>query len=54
MPPSPYTKHQHVSGKLFLAMATYLYSHRIGEVFAAPFNVVLSDEDIVNPDILLP
>lgn len=50
--PSPATKHQRVSGKLFLAVAAYLQSRRIGEVFAAPYDVVLSDEDIVEPDLL--
>lgn len=50
--PSPNTRHQSVSGKLFLAIGIYLQHRRIGEVFAAPYDVVLSDEDIVEPDLL--
>lgn len=52
MTPSPTTKHQRVSGNLFNALANFLKSRRDGEVFAAPYDVILSDEDIVEPDLL--
>jgi Uma2 family endonuclease len=50
--PSPNTKHQRISFKLSAAFADFLTTHRLGEAFAAPYDVVLSDEDIVEPDLL--
>ena len=50
--PSPITKHQRVAVQLTFALAAYLRGHPIGEVFAAPFDVVLSDLDVVEPDLL--
>lgn len=52
MTPSPNTKHQRISFKLSATFADFLTTHRLGEVFAAPYDVVLSDEDIVEPDLL--
>ena len=52
MTPAPNTKHQRVSFKLSAAFANFLTSHRLGEVFAAPYDVLLSDEDIVEPDLV--
>lgn len=52
MTPSPNTKHQRVSFKLSAALANFLEIHCLGEVFTAPYDVVLSDEDIVEPDLL--
>jgi Uma2 family endonuclease len=50
--PSPNTKHQRVSLCLTAVLWTYLQQHPIGEVFAAPFDVVFSDLDVVEPDLL--
>jgi Uma2 family endonuclease len=50
--PAPITKHQRVSRKLTVALGTYLDQHPAGEVFAAPLDVVFSDLDIVEPDLL--
>jgi Uma2 family endonuclease len=50
--PSPNTKHQVVSGNLFFLLRTYLKSQPIGAVFAAPFDVVFSNFDVVEPDLL--
>jgi Uma2 family endonuclease len=50
--PSPNTRHQRVSIALTLALGSYLKRHAIGEVFAAPFDVVFSDLDVVEPDLL--
>jgi len=50
--PSPNTKHQRVSSNLLFALRLYLRQHPAGEVFAAPFDVVLSDLDVVEPDLL--
>ena len=50
--PSPNTKHQAVSLNLAVLIATYLRQHPIGRVFTAPYDVVFSDLDIVEPDLL--
>lgn len=50
--PSPNTKHQAVSSNLLAILWTYLQQHRIGHVFTAPFDVVFSDFDVVEPDLL--
>jgi Uma2 family endonuclease len=50
--PSPNTKHQAVSMNLAALLWTYLKEHPIGAVFAAPFDVVFSDFDVVEPDVL--
>jgi Uma2 family endonuclease len=51
--PSPATIHQRLVGRLHLALGNWLQSHPIGEVFPAPFDVVLSPHDIVEPDLLV-
>ncbi|HLG57949.1 MAG TPA: Uma2 family endonuclease [Vicinamibacterales bacterium] len=50
--PSPNMGHQRVLGKLYLAIGNHLAAHPIGEVFFAPLDVVMSDHDIVEPDLL--
>jgi Uma2 family endonuclease len=50
--PSPNTKHQVVSMNLTRAFNFYLERQRVGQVFAAPFDVVFSDLDVVEPDLL--
>jgi Uma2 family endonuclease len=50
--PSPRTKHQKVSGNLFLRLKEHVRRKKSGEVFAAPFDVVLSESDVVEPDLL--
>lgn len=50
--PSPSTKHQRVSGNFHLLIAAWLEIHPIGQVFYAPYDVVFSDFDVVEPDLL--
>lgn len=50
--PSPNTKHQVVSMNLTRAFILYLAQHPVGYLFAAPFDVVFSDFDVVEPDLL--
>ncbi len=52
MTPSPIAKHQIVSSNLFLILQSFVAKHRLGRVFYAPFDVILSDYDVVEPDIL--
>jgi Uma2 family endonuclease len=52
--PSPNTRHQRLVQRLHMALAEHLRSHGDqGEVFIAPFDVVLSFRDVVEPDLLL-
>ena len=50
--PSPNTKHQCVVGNLYMALRSHLEADQIGAVFLAPFDVVFSDLDVVEPDLL--
>jgi Uma2 family endonuclease len=50
--PSPNTKHQRVLGHLHLLIGNHLEAHPIGQVFLAPFDVVFSHFDVVEPDLL--
>jgi Uma2 family endonuclease len=50
--PSPNRKHQKVSGNLHLLIAGWLEEHPIGQVYYAPFDVVFSKFDVVEPDLL--
>jgi Uma2 family endonuclease len=50
--PSPNTKHQRVSGNLFLMIGSWLEEHPIGRMFYAPYDVVFSNFDVVEPDLL--
>jgi Uma2 family endonuclease len=49
--PSPNVKHQRVSMNLVRAMLSYLDAHHVGEIFAAPLDIVLSPHDVVEPDL---
>jgi Uma2 family endonuclease len=50
--PSPNPRHQRILGKLHLAVGNYLEEHSVGEVFFAPLDVVISNFDVVEPDLL--
>jgi Uma2 family endonuclease len=50
--PSPNTKHQAVSGNLHGLIWTWLQAHPVGRLFAAPYDVVFSHFDVVEPDLL--
>ena len=52
MVPAPAPYHQEVSKNLFLALNSYIESKKLGKVYYAPLDVVLSDKDVVQPDIL--
>ena len=49
---APNTRHQRVVTRLTGLLWSFLQRHRLGEVFVAPFDVVLSDTDVVEPDLL--
>lgn len=50
--PSPNTKHQRVSIRLVLLIGGWLEAHPIGQLFHAPLDVVFSEFDVVEPDLL--
>lgn len=50
--PSPFTPHQSVVGNLYFLIRQHLETHAGGRVFVAPFDVVLSWFDVVEPDLL--
>jgi Uma2 family endonuclease len=49
---SPNTKHQAVSGNLHFIIRAWLEEHPIGRVFFAPFDIVFTQFDVVEPDLL--
>jgi Uma2 family endonuclease len=51
--PSPNLDHQRISRRIELALANYLEAHPIGEIFYAPIDVILSDFDVLEPDLLI-
>jgi Uma2 family endonuclease len=53
MAPAPYSDHQRVSRKLAVLLIKHVEKNVLGEVFYAPFDVILDDQNVVQPDILL-
>jgi Uma2 family endonuclease len=49
---SPNTKHQQVSMELGFLIRSWLEDHPVGRLFAAPFDIVLSHFDVVEPDLI--
>jgi Uma2 family endonuclease len=52
MAPSPDMWHQDWSLNLSVLIATHVKRHKLGKVFAAPFDVVLDSENTVQPDLI--
>lgn len=50
--PSPKRKHQAVSVALTALLHSFARQNRLGQVFAAPFDVLFSDVDVVQPDLV--
>ena len=50
--PSPNTSHQSIAGTLYGLIWTYLRREPRGRLFFAPFDVVFSHFDVVEPDLL--
>lgn len=50
--PSSILLHQFVLGRLHLVLSAYVQAHG-GSVFVAPVDIVLTDFDVVQPDVLL-
>jgi Uma2 family endonuclease len=52
MTPAPDVPHQRTSRKLERLLDEHVIARQLGEVFDAPIDVVLSPEDVVQPDIV--
>jgi Uma2 family endonuclease len=50
--PSPSRKHQAIVWNLTVHIGTYLEANPVGRAFGAPFDVVFSQFDVVEPDLL--
>ncbi|MDP9367082.1 MAG: Uma2 family endonuclease [Chloroflexota bacterium] len=50
--PSPTEVHQAISFRLTLLVGNFVTAERLGKVYAAPFDVRLSEQDVVQPDLI--
>ncbi len=50
--PAPTPHHQRVSARLQRALHDFVEANGLGEVFDAPIDVVLSEENVVQPDLI--
>ena len=50
--PSPRTAHQRTSRKILTRLDDFVEENELGEVFDAPYDVVLDNFNVVQPDIL--
>ncbi len=53
MTPAPTTSHQRISRNIEFVLHAHVSERCLGEVLDAPCDVVLSESDVVQPDILL-
>ena len=51
--PAPSFDHQRAVLRLAIRLETYLLPQRLGEVFVAPLDVILSPRTLVQPDVLV-
>ena len=52
MVPAPNVKHQRVSARLHVLLHRFIEDRGLGTLLYAPCDVVLSDDDVVQPDLL--
>ncbi len=50
--PAPQTPHQRAVTRLAIHLGEFVEDHRQGEIFVAPFDVVFSQFDVVEPDLI--
>lgn len=50
--PSPSTPHQRIVQHFLVHLTLHVEDNQLGEVFVAPLDVILSDTNIVQPDVL--
>lgn len=52
MAPAPNIAHQIITGNLYAILREHVAAKRAGQVFVAPVDVYLSENDVVQPDVL--
>ena len=52
MSPAPSTRHQKVVARILSALFVFVESRRLGTVLASPIDVILSDHDVPQPDVI--
>lgn len=52
MTPAPNVEHQRILGRLYRKLAGFVEEGGLGEVLLAPTDVILSSENVVQPDLL--
>ena len=50
--PAPLLRHQQISMRLSIRLGSFVETNRLGELYAAPADVLLSEHDILQPDII--
>jgi Uma2 family endonuclease len=51
--PAPNPIHQRISRQLLRQLADYFHDRKLGEVFYAPIDVILTPHDVFEPDLLV-
>jgi Uma2 family endonuclease len=52
MPPTPDSDHQRSTFDFAIALRNWVDRHKLGEVFIAPFDMVLAPRQVTQPDVL--
>lgn len=50
--PAPSTKHQRISGHLYRTLANHVLAIQLGDIYAAPTDVILAPTTVVQPDLI--
>jgi Uma2 family endonuclease len=51
--PTPITRHQWIAGNIYHAIRNYFDDHDIGKTFMAPLDVVLAEDVVLQPDVMV-
>ncbi len=50
--PAPRTKHQSISGQLYFTLRSHIVTNHLGDIYAAPTDVILAATTVVQPDLI--
>ncbi len=50
--PAPNIKHQRISSRLHFALSKHVLANQLGEVYAAPTDVILAPATVLQPDLI--